>query len=169
MDGPFWNFNHSNSTTSASQRCFNERKIVGWNLLRSMYMGMISRLIVGEHCGHCVKAKARQRNMTKVIEKNQPRMGRKVADWYPQNMMNMGRGGSKYWLLAIDEATDQAWSTYHKEMSALYNQGRQVKIYFVAMQAKKFQEAIKEILDTPFFEFTARSRYNLTEFRYNLE
>ena len=73
-----------------------------------------------EHCEHCATAKARQKNVPKAIsdEKGSSKPGERLF-FDISSVKATGLGGSKYWLLVVDDATDMTWSIFLKKKSEL--------------------------------------------------
>ena len=91
-------------------------------------------------CGDCLKAKARQKNIP--INNNQEsrsgiageRLGFDIS-----SIRDVSIGGSKYWLLVIDEATDMCWSFFLKSKGETY-----MKIHGLIVELKaKYNKVVK--------------------------
>jgi hypothetical protein len=71
-----------------------------------------------EKCDNCAIAKARQKNMVKkTVDKSKTPGKRLLIDI--SSVKSESRGGSKFWLLVEDEATNFNWSRFLKKKSDL--------------------------------------------------
>jgi len=68
-------------------------------------------------CGDCLKAKARQKNIFNNNEATRSVIAGERLGFDISSIKNLSLGGSKYWLLVVDEATDMCWSFFLKQKS----------------------------------------------------
>ena len=69
-------------------------------------------------CEQCAKAKAKQKNLNKVTEERSKEVGERLFfDITP--MKHPSYGGSRNWLLILDDYSDYTWSFFLKEKSDL--------------------------------------------------
>jgi transposase InsO family protein len=69
-------------------------------------------------CEHCALAKARQKNVSKVLENKSETMGESLYIVI-SSVVTPTLGGNKYWLLVVDEFSDMCWSTFLRKKSDL--------------------------------------------------
>ena len=67
-------------------------------------------------CGDCLLAKARQKNIPKLNENRSKIPGQRLF-FDVSSIKNKSFGGSKFWLMIMDDATDYIWSYFLKNKS----------------------------------------------------
>ena len=65
-------------------------------------------------CSDCLKAKARQKNISKDNEKSRSVIAGERLGFDISSIQDLSLGGSKYWLLVVDEASSMCWSFFLK-------------------------------------------------------
>ena len=65
-------------------------------------------------CIDCAEGKSRKRNMNKESEGGSETPGERILI-DQSSIKKKSLGGSKFWLLALDDCTDQAWSYFLKK------------------------------------------------------
>ena len=91
----------------ASMRtCRETAKYYGWIISGQDYV-----------CDSCAKAKAKQRNISKEVTREEI-IGKKMAIDI-SSIQARSYGGSKFWLLMMDDASDYCWSEFLKNKSEL--------------------------------------------------
>ena len=83
---------------------------------------MLGLILTGKpgKCQHCAISKARQKNITKTVqhEKGSDKPGQRLF-FDISSVRERSLGGSKFWLLVVDDATDMSWSMFLKQKSEL--------------------------------------------------
>ena len=90
-------------------------------------------------CDDCLKAKARQKNISGASETTKSTVAGERLGFDISSIRDVSIGGSKYWLLVIDEATDMCWSFFLKSKGETY-----MKIHGLIVELKaKYNKVVK--------------------------
>ena len=73
-------------------------------------------------CEHCMKGKARQKNVPRHNERKKTRKG-VLTYWDISSMKKKSQGGTKFWNLVVDDSTEMKFSIFLKKKSDLPNEG----------------------------------------------
>ena len=121
-----------------------------------------------EPCHHCLKAKVRQKNISKVPRERRKRKG-ELTFWDISSTRYKSVGGTKFWNLIVDDCTNMMFSIFLKSKSDLPKKGIQFikrikNKYGVDMETircdnagenRKLEERIDEENLGPTMEYTA--------------
>ena len=132
-------------------------KYYGWKLTGKM-----------DTCENCSLAKAKQKNLKKEKKEKSKTPGERLY-MDISSIKEKSYGGSKFWLLVVDDCTDVCWSAFLKTKSELKNrmlrfvktlqsqEGKKVKFVRCdnAGENRKFQEACEKEGLSIQFEYTA--------------
>ena len=81
-----------------------------------------------EKCVDCGLAKARQKNLPRVADNKATRKGERIC-LDISSVRHESIGGSKFWVLLVDEFTKFKWSKFLKQKSDLKNMTLPVRKY----------------------------------------